>query len=40
MRAGDIINKCTEIYHIFNNITDIYQRYNHKHRDTIIYNFY
>jgi hypothetical protein len=38
--SGDIIKKCTEIYQISNNITEIYQRYNHKHKDTIIHNFY
>jgi hypothetical protein len=38
--SGDIIKKCTEILHISNNITEIYQRCNHKHRDTVIHDFY
>jgi hypothetical protein len=37
---GDIIKKCTKISQIFNNITEIYQRCNHKHRDTVIHDFY
>jgi hypothetical protein len=36
----DIINKCTKISQIFNNITKIYQRCNHKHRYTVIHDFY
>jgi hypothetical protein len=38
--SGDIITKCIEISQIFNNITKMYQRCNHKHRYTIIHNFY
>jgi hypothetical protein len=37
--SGDIIKKCTEISRISNNIIEMYQRCNHKHRDTIIHNF-
>jgi hypothetical protein len=38
--SGDIIKKCTEISRISNNITEMYQRCNHKHRDTVIHDFY
>jgi hypothetical protein len=38
--SGDIIKKCTEISRISSNITEIYQRCNHKHRDTVIHDFY
>ena len=37
---GDIIKKCTKISQIFNNIAEMYRRCNHKHRDTIIHDFY
>jgi len=38
--SGDIINKCTEISRISNNIIEMYQRCNHKHGDTVIHDFY
>jgi hypothetical protein len=38
--SGDIIKKCTEILQIFNNITEMYQRCNHKHIYTVIHDFY
>jgi hypothetical protein len=38
--SGDIIKKCTEISRISSNIKEIYQRCNHKHRDTVIHDFY
>ena len=38
--SGDIIKKCTEISQISNNITEIYQRWNHKQRYTIIHDSY
>jgi len=37
---GDIIKKCIEISQIFNNITKMYQRCNHKNRYTVIHDFY
>ena len=37
--SGDIIKKCIEILQIFNNITEMYQRCNHKHKDIVIHNF-
>jgi hypothetical protein len=38
--SGDIIKKCTEISRIYSNITEIYQRFNHKHRYIVIHDFY
>jgi hypothetical protein len=40
MRTRDIKKKCTEISQIFNNITEMYQRCNHKHKYTITHDFY
>jgi flagellar biosynthesis/type III secretory pathway chaperone len=39
-KNGDIIKKCTEISQIFNNIIEMYRRCNHKHRYTVIQDFY
>jgi hypothetical protein len=33
--SGDIIRKCEEISQISNNIIEIYQRCNHKHKDNV-----
>ena len=38
--SRDMIKKCTAVSRISNNITGICQRYNHKHRDTVIHDFY
>jgi hypothetical protein len=34
------IKKCTEILQISNNITKMYHRCNHKHKYTVIHDYY